>query len=105
MNKINNLYDIFIILSLLFKDSLIAKILRIKMLRKLGVVSYGIYLFHVITINLIYWYLEKIGVNTYDNLLVVFVAIFSFIFTILLALISFYHFENKLIKYSHRYNY
>ena len=101
----NILFGLFIILSLLFKDSLIAKILRIKMLRKLGVISYGIYLFHVITINLIYWYLEKIGVNTYDNLLVVFVAIFSFIFTILLALISFYHFENKLIKYSHRYNY
>lgn len=101
----NILFGLFIILSLLFKDSLIAKFLRIKMLRKLGVISYGIYLFHVITINIIYWYLEKIGINTYDNLLVSFVAIFAFIITILLALVSFYYFENKLIKFGHRYKY
>ncbi|MEO8209422.1 MAG: acyltransferase [bacterium] len=101
----NTLFAIFIIIPLLFKDSRISKFLRNKILRQIGVISYGIYLFHMIIIYFIYWVLGKNRLEINNNLLISVIAVVAFGFTLLLSFVSFYFFENKIIKYGHKYKY
>ena len=116
LNKFNNLnslnysyfmlfFSTLIIIAVLFKDSIIAKILRFKLLRQIGTVSYGIYLFHVIVIDLVYRILKMNGIYILNNFQVILIALVSFIFTFSISLLSYHFFESKLIKYSHKYTY
>lgn len=102
---LNLFYGVFIIIAILYKESLLSKILRNKMLCQIGVVSYGIYLIHVIVLYLIYWLLGLYGVDLINNKELLIVSAIAFMITLSLSFASYYFYENKLIKLGHRYKY
>ncbi len=99
------LFVLLIIFALVFRESFVARILRNKYLRKTGTISYGIYLYHLIVIYLLYWILEKSGVDIYNNLNIILVAAGAFSITYLISYLSYNFFESKLIKIGHKFSY
>lgn len=102
---INLLYGFFIIIPLLYKGSFLARILRNRMLGQIGTVSYGIYLLHLIVLNLIIWILSVYDISLVNNLQILATSSVAFIVTLSLSFASYYFFESKLIGLGHRYRY
>lgn len=91
----------FIILDQINKKNLIN--LDKKILDTIGKISFGVYIYHSLVIMLImklisYFALEGLWYNG-------FVIIFSILFTLLIAQISFYYLESKILKLRYKYNY
>lgn len=102
---INFFYGMLILITVLFKENNLNRLLRNRMLGKIGIVSYGIYLSHLIINYLFIWILEKKGFVMVSDLQVVIIAIISFILTFIFSYTSYYLFENKLIKIGHKFSY
>ncbi len=101
----NILFAMFIIIALLFKEGFITRFLENKWLCKIGTVSYGIYLFHMIVLYLVYWVLEKAGIYVYSNWLLMIVISCAFLLTYIISRSSYKFYESALIKFSRKYKY
>lgn len=91
----------FIILDQINKKNLIN--LDIKILDKIGKISFGVYIYHSLIIMLVmkagHYFLPD------GNWYTIFVLLFSLLITLLVAYISFYQVENKILKLRSKYSY
>ena len=76
------------------------RIISNKFLNYLGQISYGIYMFHVIALNMVVFFMLKIqDLEIFDSeMMLVFIYIFTFAITICLAHISYKYFESYFLK-------
>lgn len=72
--------------------------------RKLGVIAYGVYLFHQGVNGLSHWAFSKQDTNIH-NMNDLLVTIFALVLTLLLASVSWSYFEKPLIEKGHRFRY
>lgn len=93
-----------ILISVLRSKGTIGKILSFKPLRSLGIVSYFVYLFHLIFLGLTHAFILNQNPQNTDlsNILVTF---FSLGLLLLVASLSWVFFERPFIKFGHRINY
>lgn len=102
---INFFYGMLILITVLFKENKLNRFLRNGWLGKIGLVSYGIYLSHLIINYFFIWILEKFGFVTESDFQVVVIAIVTFILTFIFSYISYSFFEKKLIQTGHKFSY
>lgn len=97
-------YGSVLLYSILFADSLLAKALRFRMLRSLGLISYCVYLIHQPISGLCHWLLrnDEPGIKTLPDAGVTLLALFL---TLSLATLSWHFYEKPLVEYGHRHTY
>jgi peptidoglycan/LPS O-acetylase OafA/YrhL len=91
------IYGLMIILAVICKDNLYSKFLRNKLLQKIGLVSYGIYLYHWIVLGAVFKFINKSSPNlsnSYELLLI----LLSIGITFGVSLLSYYIFEKPFLK-------
>ncbi|OGW41540.1 MAG: hypothetical protein A2Y97_04870 [Nitrospirae bacterium RBG_13_39_12] len=93
-----------ILVSILGNNRTISRVLSIKPLRGLGIVSYFVYLFHLVFLGLGHAFiLNQKPQNT--DLTKSMVTLFSLVLLLSFAVLSWFIFERPFIKYSHRVDY
>lgn len=90
--------------SILFPDSLMARALRFRLLRSLGLISYCVYLIHQPISGLCHWLFrnDEPGIKSLSDASVTLLALFV---TLSLAKISWHFYEKPLIEHGHRHVY
>ncbi len=98
------LYSLFILITLVFADSVFGKILSNKILVYLGTLSYGIYMFHQIVSGLLHGFIggSVPHITTYVDLII---TVVSLCLTLLLAALSYRYVELPFLKFGHRFHY
>lgn len=84
----------YFVISALFIETALAKLLSNKVLVWLGKISYGLYIWHIWAISLSNVLLKKTPLE-------VFIPYFGFILTILISAISYYFLERYFLKFKH----
>lgn len=71
-----------------------------KLLNYLGTISYGLYMFHVIALNLVVYVFLKLelGNNLSESIVVLLINIMTFVITIFMAHISYKYYESYFLK-------
>lgn len=97
-------YAVFITLAILHRNEKITAILRSKILTKLGMYSYGIYMYHQMVSGILHGYFrgKPPSMETADGIVV---TLASLILTIILAIISYHTFEAYFLAEGKRYSY
>jgi peptidoglycan/LPS O-acetylase OafA/YrhL len=86
------------------ESGVVKKLLNLKLLTELGVVAYGLYLFHQLVNNLAHGLIlgDNYALTSWRDVLV---TLFSFLLVFTLARLSWRCFEKPLIRVGHRYRY
>lgn len=92
-----------VILEQNFAQHSLFKLSKYKLISKLGTYTYGLYCLHMIGILIAAKGLAKLGFNKNVYQVVFLEGILSFVFTILLAIISYHFFESKFLKLKDRF--
>jgi len=97
-------YASFITLAILYRGTEVTAILRSNLLVKLGLYSYGIYMFHQMVAGLIHGYFRGGGpiAHTFYG---IFLTVCSTVLTIALAVISYHTYETFFLKKGRRFKY
>ena len=95
--QIYSIIAILIILNLCSNSQSIFS-LENKVFNFLGQISYGLYMFHPVSILLSKTILQMININTSDLIFNTLLYVFTFVFTIFISSISYYYFEIKFLK-------
>ena len=98
------LYLCFILYGLTQKQSLVNKLLNVAWLRWLGIIAYGVYLFHLFILVFVshpFWP-NPLSIRRFSDLWVAFPCL---IVTLLFCRISWLYFEKPLVKVGHRASY
>lgn len=93
-------YLCILLIAILPKPNFIRRIFRFTVLTKLGILAYGVYLFHQVVLGLCFGYLvgKEPGIaNGRDGV----VTLLAFILTLALAILSWIYIEKPLIKRGH----
>jgi peptidoglycan/LPS O-acetylase OafA/YrhL len=79
--------------------------IKAKMINYFGTISYGIYMFHTIALNIIVFLFLKMKFvnNLTDSIVVLLINILTFVLTILLAHISYSYFESYFLKLKNKF--
>lgn len=88
---------LFIISCVVREDTVLHPVLKIKSLARLGVISYGMYLFHMFARHGSNVFLDRLGINVPFDLFIV-----TLISTIIIAELSFRFYETPFLKLKHR---
>jgi peptidoglycan/LPS O-acetylase OafA/YrhL len=97
-------YASFITLVLLYRDTNLTAILRSKVLVRLGLYSYGLYMYHQMVAGLIHGYFRGSSPSMESGYSVI-LTILSLIVTVAIALISFHTYEAFALSIGRRYKY
>lgn len=97
-------YAFLILIAIYFKESKLSAFMRNKWLGQIGIVSYGIYIFHQLVSGILHQLIldhspQITGIN--DAL----VTVLSFILTVVISLLLFRYYEAPFLKIGQRYSY
>jgi peptidoglycan/LPS O-acetylase OafA/YrhL len=97
-------FGLFLILPILDKNGILGRILRNKILQLIGLVSYGIYIYHFIVLGIVFKIVlnQRPNIASFQELLVTILAV---IVTIGVSLLSYYYFEKLFLKLSSKFKY
>lgn len=97
-------YGLVLVYSILFSDSMLARVFRNRGLGWLGVISYCVYLIHQPVSGLCHWFLRRKepGIDTWSD---AGVTLLAFVLTLCIAWISWRFYEKPLIARGHRHKY
>ncbi len=98
-------YACFIMIALVDKTGIIARLLRIRLLRHFGSIAYGIYLIHLAIRGIVGELILGAGASGSSILLQDLVAIPAFLATWLLAVMSWKYFERPIVQWGHSFRY
>jgi peptidoglycan/LPS O-acetylase OafA/YrhL len=98
------LYGVFLLLAVVEPDTLIARILRNPALEWLGIMSYGLYMFHEALSGIVHGLLGN-GIPSLNSAFGCTLTLISFILTIIVTTASFRFFERPFLKWGHRFRY
>jgi len=97
-------YALIIVIIAIDKRTLLHHILENIYLQRIGVISYGIYMYHMLILGLCHYLILKSSpqINSISSLLV---TIFSLVLSVLVAFISYEFFERRVINFGRTYQY
>lgn len=98
------LYTCLLLIVMTAQSGLIARLMRFRLLRRLGMIAYGIYLVHV-PINYLAHGIILGRETTIKNSLDAIVTLMAFLTTLLVATISWRYFEKPIIGWGHSFSY
>jgi peptidoglycan/LPS O-acetylase OafA/YrhL len=98
------LYTLFILIPLIDQNSFISSMLRNRILKQIGILSFGIYLYHQLITGILHQIILKQTprISTVTDLSITFL---SFILTIIIAHLSYMYLEKPFLKLGRKYNY
>lgn len=98
------LYACLLLIALISKKGIIVSIMRLRPLRYLGTIAYGVYIMHVAVLGLAYGLI--LGKKPWiDNILDLAVALLAFLATLFFASLSWRFFEKPIIRWGHTFSY
>lgn len=96
---------LFVVFEQNYADNSLFKMQNWKLISKLGIYTYGLYMVHFISIYFFNVVFDKMGWNTNLFELMVFEPFLALIGTICIAIVSFYILENPFLKLKKRFSY
>ena len=97
-------YALLIVVLTIDTNSWLKRFLENKLLQKIGIISYGVYLYHMLIIGLCHYFI----LHTHPQIIStagIFVTILSLIISFIVATLSYLFFEKRIIDFGHTYNY
>jgi peptidoglycan/LPS O-acetylase OafA/YrhL len=97
-------YALLIVTLTIGKDNWLRQFLENKFLQKIGIISYGVYLCHMLILGLCHYFI----LHTYPQIISIagfFVTLLSLIISFTIATLSYLFFEKRIISFGHTYNY
>ena len=102
---IYSIYFLFVVLEQNYAENSFYKMENFRLISKLGIYTYGLYMVHFISIYFFNFVFDRIGWNSSLYQLMIVEPVFSLCGAIALALISFYLLENPFLKLKRRFSY
>jgi len=93
-----------LMIALTEKKGLISTILRLSILRNLGIIAYGVYIFHQGINGLLHGLIRK-DIPFHGNIWDMQITLCAFILTIFIAKISWTYFEKPIVEFGHKFHY
>ncbi|HUA38319.1 MAG TPA: acyltransferase [Candidatus Sulfopaludibacter sp.] len=98
-------YTCVLLIVITAKQGALAKVMRITLLRNLGIIAYGVFLMHLAMDALAHGLISGRDILAINNLTDGLVTLFALLVTLLLATLSWHYFEKPIVRWGHSFAY
>jgi peptidoglycan/LPS O-acetylase OafA/YrhL len=98
------LFGLFILYVIIYREGMLARLMRSRVLMWLGSISYGVYLFHTNISKIVHGLIRQAHpqIATWSEAMI---TLFALVLTLLLAQISYRYFEKRIVVFGHKHKY